>query len=116
MDNLTEVLSLGQHGSNWLSIFCVKELMRQDETERALPIKQAQSLLHEHDVNIIVTRTRRSIRELVEFHLEWRPLLQYLNADVWRVSNYAIKSAIFDGIAEALIPVKWVDPFHFLGI
>ena len=87
--------------------------MGQYETQSTLLIQQAQTLLDEYDVYIVITRARRNILTLVELDLKRSPLLQGLYSNIGRVSDDCIESAGLYDFRKRGFPVEGIDSIFF---
>ena len=94
MDDFGQVLSLCQKIAQRLAILGVEKLVRKDEAEAAFRIQERESLLDEDHVDVVVPLPGRGKGGLVEFHLQGRPLLHRLDADVGRVPDDGVEAAL----------------------
>ncbi len=63
-------------------------------------IQQAQRPLHEHHVDVVVALARGRVGALVVFHLQRRPFLHRLDADVRRVADDGVEATDLTGFRK----------------
>lgn len=74
MDDVGEVLSFGDELSDGGAVFGVEELVGADEAECSGGVEEAEPLLDENDVDVVVALLGGAVEALVDFDFEGGPL------------------------------------------